>query len=241
MTDADSAPDRPRIGVTTSTRTGWRVFPFFKLALWRAGGRAARIHVRGGRRSLDGLDGLVIGGGDDIGVELYGGEIVPDIRIDPARDELEINLIREAEARRLPILGVCRGAQLLNVERGGTLHQDIFVSYPDAKKVRTPLPRKTIHILRGSRLASIKGIEVSRVNALHHQSIDKLGEDFQVAAWDEAGIVQAIESTRPRLVMGVQWHPEYLIFSKADQALFRALVQAAKARGSGLSDAAENG
>jgi len=240
MTDADSASVRPLIGVTTSIRTGWRVYPLFKLALWRAGGRAARIRVGGKRQSLDGLDGLIFSGGDDIGVELYGGEIVPDIRIDPERDALEIALIRDAEERKLPILGVCRGAQLLNVERGGTLHQEVYDRYPDAQRVRTPLPRKTIRILPGSRLAGIKGIEESRVNALHHQSVDQVGEDFRVAAWDDVGMVQAIESTRPRLVIGVQWHPEYLICSKPDQALFRALVEAARARRSGLSDAAEN-
>jgi len=240
MSGRDAAPP-PRIGVTTSTRTGWRVFPFFRLALWRAGGKAVRIHPGARARSLDGLDGLIIGGGDDIGVELYGGELMPDIRIDPARDKLEIALIKEAEARGMPILGVCRGAQLLNVERGGSLHQDIHASFPGARKMRTPLPRKAIRILPGSRLSGIKGREALRVNALHHQSVDRLGRDFQVSAWDEAGIVQAIESTRPRLAIGVQWHPEYLIFSRPTQALFRALVEAARARRAGLSEAAENG
>lgn len=239
---ADAGPAaRPRIGVTTSTRTGWRVFPFFKLALRRAGARAVQIHTRKSRRALEGLDGLIVGGGDDIGVELYGGEVVPDIRIDAERDALEIDLLKEAEDCELPVLGVCRGAQLLNVERGGTLHQEIYESYPEARRIRTPLPRKRIHILPGSRLASIKGLEVSRVNALHHQSIDQLGDGLRVAAWDEAGIVQAIEGEEERLVIGVQWHPEYLIASRADQALFRALADAARARRTGLSVGADTG
>ncbi|HET7410427.1 MAG TPA: gamma-glutamyl-gamma-aminobutyrate hydrolase family protein [Paracoccaceae bacterium] len=219
---------RPRIGVTVSARTGWRVFPFFCLALWRAGGRAIRIQTGRDRLTLEGLDGLIIGGGDDLSVELYGGRLVPESTFDRARDTLEMALLAEAEERRIPILGVCRGAQLINVVRGGNLHQDIFATYPDARRLYTPLPRKRIRIAPGSRLAAIKGTEPSVVNALHSQSVDRLGEDLRAVAWDEAGIVQAIESARARFVLGVQWHPEYLVFSRRDQRLFAALVEAAR-------------
>ena len=222
------AKGRPAIGVTVSARTGWRVFPFFQLALWRAGGRAVRFQTGRDRMTLDGLDGLIIGGGDDLSVELYGGRLVPEAVFDKARDALEIALLREAEARRLPILGVCRGAQLINVVRGGNLHQDIFEIYPRARRIHTPLPRKTIRIKPGSRLAWIKGTEPSVVNSLHTQSVDRLGRDLCAVAWDEADVVQAIESERPRFVLGVQWHPEYLVFSRRDQRLFRALVKAAR-------------
>ncbi len=219
---------RPAIGVTVSARTGWRVFPFFRLALWRAGGRAVRFQTSRDRYTLDGLDGLIIGGGDDLSVELYGGRIVPESTFDRARDELEIALLKEAEGRRLPILGVCRGAQLINVVRGGNLHQNIFEIYPTAQRLHTPLPRKRIRIKPGSRLAAITGTEPSVVNALHTQSVDRLGQDLCEVAWDEAEIVQAIESERARFVLGVQWHPEYLVFSRRDQRLFRALVKAAR-------------
>lgn len=231
--DRSTAEGKPAIGVTVSARTGWRVFPFFRLALWRAGGRAVRFQAgrfQTGRdgMTLDDLDGLIIGGGDDLSVELYGGRLVPEATFDKARDRLEIALLREAEARRLPILGICRGAQLINVVRGGNLHQDIFEIYPNARRIHTPLPRKTIRIEPGSRLAAIQGTAPSRVNSLHSQSVDRLGQDLAAVAWDEAEIVQAIESERPRFVLGVQWHPEYLIFSRRDQRLFRALVTAAR-------------
>jgi putative glutamine amidotransferase len=219
---------RPGIGVTVSARTGWRVFPFFRLALWRAGGRAVRIQTGRDRLTLDDLEGLVIGGGDDLSIELYGGRLVPESTFDRRRDELEMKLLAEAEERRLPILGVCRGAQLINVVRGGNLHQDIFAIYPNARRLYTPLPRKRIRIRPGSRLAAIKGTEPSVVNALHSQSVDRLGRDLCAVAWDEADVVQAIESERPRFVLGVQWHPEYLVFSRRDQRLFRALVDAAR-------------
>lgn len=219
---------RPRIGITVSERTGWRVFPFFRFALWLAGGRAVRIQTGRDRLTTEGLDGLVIGGGDDLSVELYGGRLVPEARFDHARDRLEMRLIGEAEARRIPILGVCRGAQLINVVRGGTLHQDILADYPNAKRLYTPLPRKRIRVESGSRLAAIIGTRPGRVNALHSQSVDRLGDDLLAVAWDEAGIVQAVESERARFVLGVQWHPEYLVFSRGNRRLFRALVAAAR-------------
>lgn len=218
---------RPRIGVTVSARTGWRVFPFFQLALWRAGGRAVRFATSRDRLTVDGLEGLIIGGGDDLSVELYGGRLVPESTFDRDRDALEMSLLAQAEERRIPILGVCRGAQLINVVRGGNLHQDIFATYPNARRLNTPLPRKRIRIKPGSRLAAIKGTEPSVVNSLHSQSVDRLGKDLCAVAWDEADVVQAIESERARFVLGVQWHPEYLIFSRRDQRLFRALVKAA--------------
>ena len=111
---------KPRIGVTVSKRGGWRSLLMNRLALWRAGAVAVRF-VAGDTISVDGLSGLIIGGGDDIGAELYGGTPVPDVRIDPERDRLELALLEKALAAGLPVLGICRGAQILNVHLGGTL------------------------------------------------------------------------------------------------------------------------
>lgn len=177
------------------------------------------------------LDGLVVGGGDDIGIELYGGGEQPQqARVDPVRDVLEIELLRAAHNARKPVLGVCRGAQMLNIARGGTLHGDIYAAYPGAPRLKTPLPRKTVRIEPGSRLATHYGTDPSRVNALHTQSVDRLGAGLAAVAWDEAGIVQAIEQPTGPFQLGVQWHPELLVLSRRDHALFRALVHAAKAR-----------
>ena len=217
---------KPRVGVSVSARTGWRVFPFFRWALWRAGAVAVRIQTGRARNNLRGLDAVIIGGGDDIHFALYGGHVVTEATFDHARDELEIALIEEAESRRMPILGVCRGAQLINVVRGGTLHQDIYVAYPDARFINTPLPRKDIRVEPESRLAAVIGAWPGRVNALHTQSVRQLGQDLDAVAWDTAGVVQAIEGTGPRFVIGVQWHPEFLVFSRRDWRLFRALSRA---------------
>jgi putative glutamine amidotransferase len=217
---------RPVIGVTTSRRGGWRSFLMHRLALARTGARAIRL--TSGEPVPDGLEGLVIGGGDDIGAEIYGGQVLPDIRIDPERDKLELKLLDTALPAGLPILGICRGSQMINVALGGTLHTDIHEVYVAAPRMRTVLPRKTVHIADDSRLIQITGCNPCRVNALHHQSVDRLGTGLRVVARDEAGVVQAIESTGPGFLIGVQWHPELLVFSKPQQRLFAALTGATR-------------
>ena len=219
---------KPRIGVTTSLRGGWRSFTMNRLALWRSGAKAVRF-TSGDTVTLEGLSGLIIGGGDDIGAELYGGLPVPDVRIDPARDELELALLDKALSFGMPVLGICRGAQILNVHLGGTLHMDLQEIYEGAKTMRTVLPRKLVKLEKCSHLARLLRCNPCRVNALHHQSVDELGEGLRVVGRDEAGVVQAVETTCNIFLIGVQWHPELLVFSRPQQRLFRALVSAARA------------
>ena len=215
------------IGVTTSRRGGWRSYLFHRLALWRAGARSIRL-MAGHSPPTEKLEGLIIGGGDDIGAELYGGQVLPDVRIDPERDKLELQLLEWALPRRLPILGICRGSQMINVALGGSLHTDIHAVYVEAPKMRTVLPRKTVHIVEGSRLDRIMGCNPCRVNALHHQSVDRLGRGLRIVAQDDAGIVQATEGTGAEFLIGVQWHPELLVTRSPQQRIFRALAQAAR-------------
>lgn len=217
---------KPRIGVTTSRRRGWRSFMMNRLALWRVGAKAVRF-VPGDDITLEGLSALIIGGGDDIGAELYGGMPTPDVRIDPARDELELALLEKALAVGLPVLGICRGAQILNVHLGGTLHTDIHEVY-ETPEMRTVLPRKTVTLEEDSHLAEILSCNPCRVNALHHQSIDALGRELRVVGKDEAGVVQAVEAKGDGFLIGVQWHPELLVFSRPQQRLFRAVAAAAR-------------
>ena len=163
----------PLIGVTTSRRGGWRSYLMHRLALARVGARSVRL-IPGGALPDEPLQGLVIGGGDDIGAEIYGGKVLPDVRIDPERDKLELGLLKAALPAQLPILGICRGSQMINVALGGTLHTDIYEVYVQAPKMRTVLPRKTVTVEADSRLNGILRCNPCQVNALHHQSDAKM-------------------------------------------------------------------
>ncbi|KAA5605259.1 type 1 glutamine amidotransferase [Roseospira marina] len=222
---------RPRIGVTTSAGCrGARLWPLHALALWRAGARPHRLTPTVSPSRVDRLDGLVIGGGDDIAAGVYGGDVRLDVRIDPARDRFELAALERAAVRGLPVLGICRGAQLLNISRGGTLHQDIHRAFADAPRHRTVLPRKQVTLATRGRLRRLLRRSSIRVNSLHHQAVDRLGTGLHVAARDRAGIVQAIEARGPRFLLGVQWHPELLFYQGRQVGLYHALTRAA-ARG----------
>lgn len=144
------------------------------------------------------------------------------------RDELEQNLLRAALERDLPILGICRGAQLINVTLGGTLHQHLTGFYQESPNIRSLLPRKIIHVQPDSRLARILDCTTCGINALHDQAVDRPGETVRVTAREPNDVIQAVEATSHAFVLGVQWHPEYLPHHRRQQRLFHALVQAAR-------------
>jgi len=218
---------RPLIAVTTSRRSGWRIFPLMWLNIRLAGGRAVRW-VAGRPADVARVDGLVIGGGDDISPDLYGGQLVTAARLDPERDAMERALVRAAQAQGKPVLGICRGSQMLNVALGGTLHQDAYGIHTASDRRWTILPRKSICPEPGTLLAGLAGQQEMRVNALHSQAVDRLGTGLRVAARDRGGMIQAIEHPDPPFALGVQWHPEHLLYARRQRALFRALVRAAK-------------
>lgn len=219
---------RPVIGVTTSARSGWRIFPLVALNIWFAGGRAVRWGA-GRPADVAEVDGIVIGGGDDISPDLYGGELVTSARLDPDRDALEQRLVCEAMEQGKPVLGICRGSQMINVALGGTLDQNAYETFAQSRRFRTILPRKSVRVLPGTRLLDIAGPEEMKVNALHSQAVDQLGRGLRIAARDSGGMIQAIERVTDPFALGVQWHPEHLIYAHRQRAIFRALVGAARA------------
>jgi len=148
---------------------------------------------------------------------------------DPQRDKLEKNLVQHAVEADKPILGICRGAQLMNVTLGGSLYQDIGHFYTEeTSNVRSILPRKTVSVTPQTLLRSTLGVGVCAVNALHDQSIKQLGDDILVSASETNGVIQAIEKENHVFFVGVQWHPEYIPQSTTQQGLFRALVSHAR-------------
>lgn len=220
---------KPLIGVTTSRRSGWRIYPLIALNVWLAGGRSIRW-VAGRDADIDAVDGIIIGGGDDISPDLYGGRIVTTARLDPDRDALERGMVLAAFERNKPVLGICRGSQMLNIALGGSLHQDAYATYTSSDHIRTILPRKTVCLEPGTRLAGVAGIAPMKVNALHSQAVDRLGRGLKVAARDTGGMIQAIERVSEPFAIGVQWHPEHLFYARRQMGIFRALVAAAAAR-----------
>ncbi|SBR47109.1 MULTISPECIES: gamma-glutamyl-gamma-aminobutyrate hydrolase family protein [unclassified Halomonas] len=224
---------RPLIGITTSDAKSQLAWWFDWFAVWRHGGRPLRLSPS--RRMPDHLDGLIIGGGDDIQASLYGGEVQLDVRLDPARDELELTLLEYFIPLHTPVLGICRGAQLINVHLGGTLDPDIYTTHEGLKRRRTVLPRKTVDIVGASQLHRLLGVTWCRVNSLHHQAVNQAGQGIDIVARDRDGLVQGIESRDHDFLIGVQWHPEWLIFNRPQQRLIRALVAAAERHQAGTT------
>ncbi len=218
--------ERPRVGVTGNHRRWSPSWWSTRCALALTGAEAERISVRHAPSGRP-LSALIIGGGDDIGPEHYGGDIGAKVRGDPARDTLEIRWIEQALAQGIPLLGICRGAQLINVVLGGNLHQDIR-----PMRVRTYnrpglLPTKQVQVDGHSQLSRICSRHRLRVNSLHHQAVRDPGEGLRAVAWDLDNIVQAVEAEDGRPIVGVQWHPEYLFYLPAQLALFRWLTRIA--------------
>ena len=148
--------------------------------------------------------------------------------LDSARDALETRLIRDAIDSGRPMLGICRGMQLINVTCGGTLHQSLEGFYDEVPAIRSVLPRKRVRVARDSNLRRILDCRECRVNALHSQAIDRLADGLVGVAHEPTGVLQAWEHPRPPFRIGVQWHPEYLPQRAEHQALFVALVAAAR-------------
>lgn len=214
--------EKPRIGITGNARHWSPSWWCAALALRLAGAVPERISVRH-PPSGNTLDALIIGGGDDISPEHYNEHIDDPVKIDPERDQLEIEWIQKALEINIPLMGICRGAQLINVVLGGNLYQDIRSLRRHTYNRPSLLPTKQVRLLPDSRLARICKKVHLRVNSLHRQAIKTTGTDLQVVGWDLDDITQAVESKKDRII-GLQWHPEYLIYLPSQFALFRWLV-----------------
>ena len=180
------------------------------------------------------LDGIILSGGGDIEVHHFGGQPHPKINlIDPRRDEMELALVKWLSHRKKPYLGICRGAQVINVALGGTLYTDIADQIENALPAHFYPDWPRDHIAHqvtlspGSRLADISGALSFPVNSLHHQACKKLAADLCVTAHAPDDVIEAFELPDHPFGLGVQWHPENLLDSPPANALFKALVTAA--------------
>ncbi|HEX5659285.1 MAG TPA: gamma-glutamyl-gamma-aminobutyrate hydrolase family protein [Polyangiales bacterium] len=156
---------------------------------------------------------------------------------DPSRDAMELALLEHARARELPVLGICRGSQLMNLAEGGTLVRDVDTLYDERPQLYTVLPRREVRVREGSALHRIVGRSELLVNSLHFHAVREPGRGFAIVASEPSGVPQAIEHTSRRFYIGVQWHPEYLPQHATHQELFRALCEAAQAASPGVDAA----
>ena len=235
----------PMIGVSTSITVGGApperayVNSTYLNAIQQAGGVPVLLppQLSGASlsRLLRGLDGLVLTGGGDVDPALFGEAPHSKVYdVAPSRDTVEVTSVRVALDRRLPILAICRGAQVLNVALGGSLYQDVGsdpgTSLRHSQEEPRDQPSHKVAVEPGSRLAETLGADEIEVNSMHHQAVKRLGAGQRPVAWAPDQLVEGLELTDPsRFVLGVQWHPEELVGqSEPARRLFAALVSHAR-------------
>jgi putative glutamine amidotransferase len=242
-----SPSDRPAIGLTLGARSCAdeeqrmeTATTYYRQALEAAGAAVAELRPGADLSSaLPRLQGLLLAGGGDVDPARYGEAPHHKLgRVDRDRDELEISLVRLARKRALPVLGVCRGAQVIGVATGGRLLQDIS-SQLAGTCIHSPAEgeQPTLHrvqIAPDSKLSALLGVTELRVNSYHHQANATLGPGMRAVAWSDDGVVEAIEADGPGFLLGVQWHPERMVAppspspgAAASARLFSGFVAAA--------------
>jgi len=182
------------------------------------------------RQIISRINGLLIPGGMDINPLTYGEDPHPTVRYSiKQHDKIEIELVRLAREYNIPVIGICRGAQVINVAFGGNLYQDIAIQFKNEICHRQVLSNfdETTHIVvieENSYIGRLLGKQILEVNSHHHQSIRRVAEGFSVAARARDGVIEAIEST-DGMIIGIQWHPEKLFYvSEESQKLFRDFI-----------------
>jgi len=180
------------------------------------------------------LDGLLLSGGGDVHPSFFHQRIkVNNLRIKKERDRFEIALTRKAKKKKLPILGICRGPQVINIALGGTIYQDLslrkertFDHKPEA--VMRFKKKHKVKIREGSKLFSIINKKEIEVNTNHHQIIKDIAPGLSASAWSADGVIEALESKGKDFLISVQWHPEAMLEHSSSKLLFRAFVDECK-------------
>lgn len=234
---------KPLIGITTASYTDNgilynRSYNAVPRAVAQAGGLPVLIPTGIGEDALreiyERLDAVLLPGGPDVDPSVYGQEKHSTTRIDAPRDAIELPLARWAAADDLPMFGICRGHQVINVALGGSLIQDLPSQRELVHDIPDGQPRSTIlHAVTvepNSKLASILGEAEVPVNSLHHQAVDQIAPGMVITAYSPDGIIEATEMPDKRFAVSVQWHPEDLTHEPTMRRLFEAFVEAARER-----------
>lgn len=223
-------PDKPVIAYTTPKKPDFLHFAT-GFAIWLAGGKPLAIKPE---TRLPDFDGLVICGGSDINPANFMKDIDHELRVkdyDDARDETELSCLKWAEENNKPVLGICRGAQLMNIYRGGNLHLDIGKAYERAKYPSSLFAnaffRKPVNIKDGTKFQDIVQSPRICINSMHRQAINDLGQNLIENACEDNGVIQGIEDPDRPYFVGVQFHPEVLIYRRKFRRIFSELVKSA--------------
>lgn len=226
MAEEDARPLVVVTGPHRRLRFAWWATHFM---LWLQGVRAVYLTSRSSY-PVGPISGIVIGGGNDIEPEHYGETRSAERFYDPERDIFEMSMIRRAMKDNIPMLGICRGAQLINVVFGGSLLLDIRAQRRLTPNMNTTRPVKWVQLDRNSRLHQHVQLSRIKVNSLHRQAIGQVGDGLTVIGRDDDGFVQAVEGNFGFL-LGVQWHPEYLPYMPSQRRLFQLFAQAVRDSG----------
>ncbi len=225
------------LSVSEKEKSKGRESPYFK-ALERTGAHPEELELvtaaDGTCLRAEEMDGILFAGGEDVDPEFYGEpKRYDNVHVNRARDRFELGLLDQALRRRLPILGICRGAQMINVKFGGTLYQDLKSDrHTEIEHRQTGDRSATTHQVTvtepESRLsASIQGS--CRVNSLHHQAIRRLGRGLKVTAHSEDGLVEAVEAADDYpFLLAIQWHPEELLEHPEQRQIFKDFIAACR-------------
>ena len=224
-----------QLGITSSTyeqamaRAGGRLVPFEPDAL---GTRTADVEALAELLDKERIDGVLLSGGGDVDPNLYGGDIDTGLMVNRVRDDFEIALVHAAKEANLPILGICRGAQLLNVAFGGTLRN--IRTIEELKSAHFSLVGHEVSIAEGTLLAEILGnTHLPHVHSFHGQAVDQLGESVRPLAHAPDGLVEGIAvdtKDTASWIIGVQWHPEMALTDVTQNRLFDTFVDKARQR-----------
>ncbi len=203
------------------------------LAIEKAGGIPVIVpmcdDIQTGMDLVARLDGILISGGNDVDPCLYGELITKETgNLSPRRDQIEMNVVQYVIKKlNIPILGICRGIQLINVAFGGTIYQDLEKSgYREHFLARVPMNHyvHTVNLVENSLIQRIIGSTNLKVNSYHHQAVKKVADGFVATAFSEEGVIEVIEMPGDRYVLGIQWHPEMLFDCGINQQIFRSFV-----------------
>lgn len=237
---------KPVIAITTSTHNPHsgmnraQVSQVYIDAIQTAGGIPLLIPAsmlpEDSHELINRIDGLLLTGGGDIAPERFSGVACSNISsIDHSRDAIELALAKQAHDIDIPLLGICRGLQVINIALGGTLFTDILTQYKTPIQHQNPEPnypatrRKIVHsvqLVEGTLLAKIYKSGETGVNSFHHQAIQQLANGLCASSFAPDGILESVEDPSHKFFIGVQWHPEWLTYQAQTRALFSAFVGA---------------